>query len=156
MTLKKFFFLALSAALIDKAFCQIELRSADDALKIAMANDVERSLQKQGAQENVRLAKKNIGGFLPVIDFSLSDAARAQKDSDDSKSKTIEFGLTQKIFNGGKTVLEWKMQKEKSFWQFLNVQKSDEKFKNSLTQCYYNALLQMLKSRLLQKNCQNA
>ncbi|MBO7123515.1 MAG: TolC family protein [Treponema sp.] len=156
MTLKKIFFLALSAALAGQAFCQIELRSADDALKIAEANDVERSLQKQSAQESVRLAKKNIGGFLPSIDFSLTDAAKAQKDSDDSKNKTIEFGVTQKIFNGGKTILEWKMQREKSFYQFLNVKKSDEKFKNELTQCYYNVLLQKLKSRLLQKNCQNA
>lgn len=156
MTFKKIFFLTLTSVFFSKAFSQIELRSADDAIRIAEANDVERSLQKQSAQESVRLAKKNIDGFLPVFDFSFSDAAKAQKDIDDSKNKTIEFGVTQKVFNGGKTIFEWKMQRERSFYQFLSVLKSDQKFKNTLTQCYYNALLQKLKSRLLQKNCQNA
>lgn len=135
---------------------QIELRSADDVLKIAAANDIERSLERMRAQESVKLAKKNITGFLPVLDFSLTDAARAQKDSDDSKNKAIEFGLTQKIFNGGKTLFDWKMQKEKNFYQFLAVKKNEERFENELLQCYYNALLAKLKSHVLQKNCENA
>ena len=135
---------------------QIELRSADDVLKIAAANDIERSLEKMRAQESVKLAKRNITGFLPVLDFSLTDAARVQKDSDDSKSKAIEFGLTQKIFNGGKTLFDWKMQREKNFYQFLAVKKNGERFENELIQCYYNALLAMLKSQVLQKNCENA
>ena len=153
---KKILLAALLHFLLSNAFCQIKVRSFDEALKIALANDAERSLQMQSAQEGVRMAKKNIGGFLPVIDFSLNDAAKAQKDSDDAKNKSIEFGVTQKIFNGGKTMLEWKMQKEKSFYQFLSVQKSDKDFQNQLLKAYYTSLLLELKSRLLKKNLENA
>ncbi|MBP5447524.1 MAG: TolC family protein, partial [Treponema sp.] len=122
-------------------FCQIELRNVSDAIKIALANDVEHSLQRQSAEESLRIAKKNIGPFLPVLDFTITDAARAQKDVDDSKNKSIEVGLTQKIFNGGKSLLEWQMQKEQSFYQFLDAQKNYETFQIEIIKSYYNALL---------------
>ena len=153
---KRIFLLALSVFLPSNVFCQIELRSYNDALKIALANDVERSLQTLGAQESVRMAQKNIGGFLPVIDFCVNDAAKAQKDTDDAKSKTIEFGVTQKIFNGGKTFLEWRMQKEKSFYQFLSAQKANDGYKNQLLKAYYASVLLELKSRLLNDSLKNA
>ncbi len=153
---KRRVFLALCLALFSKGFSQIELRSVSDALKIALANDAEHSLQRLGAEESVRMSKKNITGFLPVLDFSLADAARAQIGSDDSKNKSIEVGVTQKIFNGGKSFLEWQMQKEKSFYQFLSVQKSCENFKNSVMKAYYNAILFKLKSELLKSALKNA
>lgn len=155
--MRKFFLAPLLVIIfLNRTHCQIQLRSVDDALQIALANDVEFSLQRQSAQENVRLAKKNIVEFFPVFDFSITDGARAQKDVDDTKSKSIEIGLTQKIFNGGKTVLNWQMQKESSFYQFLNFQKSFENFNNSIVQCYYNTLLLNLKSELLEKTIDNA
>ncbi len=153
---KKAFLFALCFFLAKEIFCQIELRNVSDAIKIALANDVEHSLQRQSAEESLRIAKKNIGPFLPVLDFTITDAARAQKDVDDSKNKSIEVGLTQKIFNGGKSLLEWQMQKEQSFYQFLDAQKNYETFQIEIIKSYYNALLLKLKSQLLKKNADNA
>lgn len=153
---KKTFLFALCFFLAKGIFCQIELRNVSDAIKIALANDVEHSLQRQSAEESLRIAKKNIGPFLPVLDFTITDAARAQKDVDDSKNKSIEVGLTQKIFNGGKSLLEWQMQKEQSFYQFLDAQKNYETFQIEIIKSYYNALLLKLKSQLLKKNADNA
>ncbi len=153
---KKAFLFALCFFLAKGIFCQIELRNVSDAIKIALANDVEHSLQRQSAEESLRIAKKNIGPFLPVLDFTITDAARAQKDVDDSKNKSIEVGLTQKIFNGGKSLLEWQMQKEQSFYQFLDAQKNYETFQIEIIKSYYNALLLKLKSQLLKKNADNA
>ena len=153
---KKAFLFALCLFLAKGIFCQIELRNVSDAIKIALANDVEHSLQRQSAEESLRIAKKNIGPFLPVLDFTITDAARAQKDVDDSKNKSIEVGLTQKIFNGGKSLLEWQMQKEQSFYQFLDAQKNYETFQIEIIKSYYNALLLKLKSQLLKKNADNA
>ncbi len=153
---KKAFLFALCFFLAKGIFCQIELRNVSDAIKIALANDVEHSLQRQSAEESLRIAKKNIGPFLPVLDFTITDAARAQKDVDDSKNKSIEVGLTQKIFNGGKSLLEWQMQKEQSFYQFLDAQKKYETFQIEIIKSYYNALLLKLKSQLLKKNADNA
>lgn len=153
---KKAFLFALCFFLAKGIFCQIELRNVSDAIKIALANDVEHSLQRQSAEESLRIAKKNIGPFLPVLDFTITDAARAQKDVDDSKNKSIEVGLTQKIFNGGKSLLEWQMQKEQSFYQFLDAQKNYEMFQIEIIKSYYNALLLKLKSQLLKKSADNA
>ena len=153
---KKAFLFALCFFLAKGIFCQIELRNVSDAIKIALANDVEHSLQRQSAEESLRIARKNIGPFLPVLDFTITDAARAQKDVDDSKNKSIEVGLTQKIFNGGKSLLEWQMQKEQSFYQFLDAQKNYETFQIEIIKSYYNALLLKLKSQLLKKNADNA
>lgn len=153
---KKAFLFALCFFLAKGIFCQIELRNVSDAIKIALANDVEHSLQRQSAEESLKIAKKNIGPFLPVLDFTITDAARAQKDVDDSKNKSIEVGLTQKIFNGGKSLLEWQMQKEQSFYQFLDAQKNYETFQIEIIKSYYNALLLKLKSQLLKKNADNA
>lgn len=153
---KKAFLFALCFFLAKGIFCQIELRNVSDAIKIALANDVEHSLQRQSAEESLRIAKKNIGPFLPFLDFTITDAASAQKDVDDSKNKSIEVGLTQKIFNGGKSLLEWQMQKEQSFYQFLDAQKNYETFQIEIIKSYYNALLLKLKSQLLKKNADNA
>lgn len=153
---KKAFLFALCFFLAKGIFCQIELRNVSDAIKIALANDVEHSLQRQSAEESLRIAKKNIGPFLPVLDFTITDAARAQKDVDDSKNKSIEVGLTQKIFNGGKSLLEWQMQKEQSFYQFLDAQKKYETFQIEIIKSYYNALLLKLKSQLLKESADNA
>ena len=153
---KKLFLFALCSIFAKAAFCQIELRNVSDAVKIALANDVERNLQRQSAEESLRIAKKNIVPFLPVLDFAITDAARAQKDIDDSKNKSIEVGVTQKIFNGGKSLLEWQMQKEQGFYQCLSVQKSYETFQIEIIKSYYNALILKLKSELLEKNVENA
>ncbi len=155
--MRKFILIALMALCpLSSALSQITLESFSDALKIAVTNDIDGALQSQSAQEELRLSKRNVGGFFPVLDFALTDGARVQKGKDDTKNKTIEFGLTQKIFNGGKTFLEWRMQKEKSFYNFLSAQKERENFKDEFLRLYYNTLLLTLKSCVLDKNVENA
>ncbi len=154
--MRKFIIFAATTLLARGAFCQIELRSFDDALKIAKANNLELALEIQKAQEGVRYAKKNITAFLPIFDFSFSDSAGAERPNGDTKIKSIEAGATQKIFNGGKTLMEWKMRREESFYQFLSAQKSEESFRNALLQAYYSALLAKLKSQLLEKTVEDS
>ncbi|MCR5045234.1 MAG: TolC family protein [Treponema sp.] len=138
------------------ASAQIHLKSAEDAVNIAKANDVEGRLNLKRAQEEVRLVKKSIGFFLPEFDFSLSDSAYANLTNGDYKQKTIEAGITQKIFNGGKSVIEWKMNEEKSLYNFWNAQKEDEEKKNTIVKAYYEALLCKLKSIVLEETVLNA
>ena len=148
--------LALAAVRSPALFADIVLRSADDALKIAAANDKEFKILRQGAQEEVRLAKRSLTPFLPEFDFSISDSAYAKPADGDYKKKSLELGVTQKIFNGGKSLLEYKMQREKSLYNFLEVQKEEERQKNKIVQDYYAALLAKLKADVLRGALENA
>lgn len=154
--MKRKLFLTCAAAAIccafsgleSRAFAQITLRSADDALALAAANDREGELMKKAALEEVRLAKLSLAPFLPEFDFSISDTGSAEKGAGDYKQKTLEAGVTQKIFNGGKSLLEYNMKKERGYYNFLEVQKSQESKKNKIEAAYYAALLAMLKSEV--------
>ncbi len=127
-------------------FAQIVLRSADDALQIALSNNRELRIRRQYAQEEVRLSKKSLTPFFPEFDFAISDSAFASARDGDYKRKSIEAGVTQKVFNGGKSLLEYKMQREKSFYDLLQVQKEEEAQKNKVLQGYYSALLAKMES----------
>ncbi len=137
-------------------FADITLRSADDALQIAMANDKEFKVRRQYAEEEVRLAKRSLAPFLPEFDFAISDSAYAKKTDGDYKKKSIEAGVTQKIFNGGKSLLEYKMQKEKSLYNFLEVQEEEKARRNKIVQGYYDALLAKLKADVMAGALENA
>lgn len=135
---------------------QLYLRSAEDALKIARANDLEGALNLRGAQEGVRMAKMAVTPFLPQLDFTLADSASAERRTGDYKQKTVDFGITQKIFNGGKSLLEYKMQREKSVYDFYEAKEAQEKKAAEVTKAYYDALLARLKADVLAEAARNA
>ena len=126
-------------------FCQIVLKSVDDALAVAAANDRQGQVKLQTALEQSRFAKLSITPFMPELDFAISDSATVDKTSGDYKQKSIEAGVTQKIFCGGKNLLQYKMQREKSLYDFLQVQKELEAQTNSVRSAYYAALLAKMK-----------
>lgn len=135
---------------------QLRLRSAEDALRVAKANDIEGALDLESAKERVKLAKKNISAFLPEVDFSFNDTAAADKRNGDYKQKSIEAGVTQRLFNGGKDWIERKIEMEKSLYEFLEVQKKQERKEALVLNAYYTALFALLKARVLEGAAQNA
>ncbi|MCR5046690.1 MAG: TolC family protein [Treponema sp.] len=138
------------------ANAEIFLTSAEDAVKIAEANDLEGKLNLQRALEEVRHSKKNIGIFLPELDFSFMDSAYAHINKGEYKQKSIEAGITQKIFNGGKSAIEYKMNKEKSLYNFWEAKKNYENKKNSIVKAYFDALLSKLKVFVFEEAADNA
>ena len=154
--MRRLFFVLALCALCLAVKAEIYLGSAEDVLKIARTNDIEGALSLKGAQEGVRAAKMSLAPFLPQFDFTLSDSASAEKTKGDYKQKALEFGVTQKIFNGGKNFLEYKMQKEKALYDFLDAQKSQEDKGRALVKSYYDALLLRLKSEVLSEAALNA
>ncbi len=155
MTRKLFIF----ALIISRMFwisARTCLNSVEDAIKIANNNDAQGQLQIRRAQEQVRMAKKSVEAFLPELDFTISDNAGANIASGDFKQKTIDIGITQKLFNGGKSVIEYKMNVEKSLYDFLDVRKNQEKKRKEIAKVYYNALLGKLKEIVLEDSVKNA
>ena len=155
MNVAAFFIFALTA-LCPALFAEMTLNSADQAVQIALENDRDFKVRRQYAEEEIRFAKRSVTPFLPEFDFSISDSAYAKLSDGDYKRKSIEAGLTQKIFNGGKSVLEYKMQKERSLYALLEVQKEEESQKNKIVQAYYDALLAKLKADVLDGALENA
>ena len=147
---------AICAAASPSLFGQVFLQSADDAARIALSNDREGALRRKEAKEEMRLAKSSVGSFLPEFDFSFSNSAYSDIESGGWKKKTLEVGVTQKIFNGGRSVSEWKIQKEKSLYNFLEVQKSQDELKKKAFQAYHQALVAKLKADLLRGAAETA
>ena len=136
------FFPAL--VLLQGAFAQICLRSAQDAALLAQKNDRALAARRQYVQEEARLAKLSLSPFLPEFDFSISDSACAESASGGYKKKSLEAGITQKVFNGGKTFLEYKMQRQKAFYDFLQFESEEKIQKNKAVQSYYDTLFAKL------------
>ena len=149
-------FAALCLCLCPALWAEIRLDNADDAVSVALANDFEGAIKRKIAEEEVRLAKKSLTAFMPEFDFSLSDSAYAKPSSGDYKKKSMEIGVTQKLFNGGKSVLEYKMQREKSVYNFWQTVKEEEEAKNKVVQAYHEALLAKLKAEVLKDALENA
>ena len=141
---------------ISSHFSAVILTSADDAARIAAANDREGRLMQKLVETEAKLAKRSITGFLPQFDFALSDSATVQKEKGDYKSKAIEAGVTQKIFNGGKSLLEYKMQIEKSLYDCLENESAQKERQRQVIAVYHRALLLKLRGDVLKDAAQNA
>lgn len=132
------------------------LRSAQDALALARAHDKEYELQEQYLSQGLRLAKMSVGAFLPSLEFSWSESDYVPMDAGDRRSKSIGAGITQKLFDGGKSALEYKMQIGQAELEFYNFKTENENFENHVVQSYYENVLALEKCRVQSEALENA
>ncbi len=155
--LKKSLIIFLPAIIFARlSFSEVIIASAEDALRIAFENDREFKLEKAYAEEGVRLAGRNISDFLPQFDFFWSENTGASPQEKDFKTKSIGGGIRQKIFSGGKSLLQYKTGKAKAQFEFFDTQKRIENFRNQIIQSYYENNLQRLKCSVLKDAIENA
>lgn len=132
------------------------LRSAQDALALARAHDKEYELQEQYLSQGLRLAKMSVGAFLPSLEFSWSESDYVPMDAGDRRSKSIGAGITQKLFDGGKSALEYKMQIGQAELEFYNFKTENENFESKVVQSYYENVLALEKCRVQSEALENA
>lgn len=144
------FFFAFSAK------AETILRSAQDALALARTHDKEYELQEQYLSQGLRLAKMSVGAFLPSLEFSWSESDYVPMDAGDRRSKSIGAGITQKLFDGGKSALEYKMQIGQAELEFYNFKTENENFESQVVQSYYENVLAIEKCRVQSEALENA
>ncbi len=135
---------------------EIFLRNAQDALALARAHDKEHELQEQYISQGLKLAKMSVGAFLPNLEFSWSESDYVPMDSGDRRSKSVGAGITQKLFDGGKAALEYKMKIEQAKLEFYDFKKENENFEFNVVQSYYENVLSLEKCRVQSEALANA
>lgn len=135
---------------------EIFLHNAQDALALARAHDKEHDLQEQYLSHGVKLAKMSVGAFLPSFEFSWSESDNVPVDASDHRSKSIGAGITQKLFDGGKAALEYKMQIDKAKLDFYDFKKNYENFESQVVQSYYENVLALEKCSVQSEALKNA
>lgn len=135
---------------------EIFLHSAQDALTLARAYDNEHDLQEQYLSQGVKLAKMSVGAFLPSFEFSWSESDNVPVNASDHRSKSIGAGITQKLFDGGKAALEYKMQIDKAKLDFYDFRKNYENFESQVVQSYYENVLALEKCSVQSEALKNA
>lgn len=134
----------------------VYIENYDAALKIARANNREAELKEKYSAGLVSIARKSVGPFLPSLDFSWTESAAVEPAVQDSKIKRIGAGITQKIYDGGKSALEYKMRKTDAELNFLAFKKEAEDFECALLSAYYTALLDRTRISVKKKALENA
>jgi outer membrane protein TolC len=121
---------------------EVTFRSADDAVAFALQNSTIHVLQRQSALENIRAARFDFKNFIPVFDFSLSETDSISVLSGDSRTKSFQASIGQTIFNGGRNLLAYEMQRTNAIHNFNEYEVNLRNFKLQVFLQYYQYLLQ--------------
>ena len=122
-------------------FSQIQIYSPFDAIKIGIENSQELKLLTEKALNEKKISKYSVSDFFPIIFFGLSQTDSLKINSNDIMNKSVQIGLTQTIYNGGRTSIAYEMQKINSEYENLSVEVKCKNFMIEILKTYFNYLI---------------
>ncbi|WP_178843156.1 TolC family protein [uncultured Treponema sp.] len=120
---------------------QIVLRDAQEAAEYAFANSKAHQLNLKYSKTAFDASRFSVQEFLPVFDFSVNEDDSVAFESSDSRSKSLSFGFSQTVFDGGKRLLLYRMNRSEKYFDLKTAEQNLESFKSSVMNCYYTCLL---------------
>lgn len=126
----------------DNLFSQIYLNTPDDAVKVGLENAEEYKIQELQAFTGIKLAKFSIAEFLPGFTFNITESDGRKYDSADSRTKSFQFGMSQTLYNGGKTKLSYDMSKLAASFQYSAYEQSVRLFSVNIITSYFSYISQ--------------
>lgn len=124
-------------------FSQIALNKASDAVDIGLQNAEEYKIEKLQALTGIKLSKFSLGEFLPSFTFSITESDGKKYNASDTRTKSMQFGIVQTIFNGGKTKLSYDMSKLSSSFQYSQYEQDLRIFSVKIIQFYFDYVTQL-------------
>lgn len=88
---------------------EIVLSTPQEAFNYSITNNKELILKKRLCEEYVKSTGLSIEGFLPQLEFSWNENTVIEKAKNDTRNKSVSFGLLLPVFDGGKTILNYQM-----------------------------------------------
>jgi outer membrane protein TolC len=105
-----FWFLVLGAALSgEEKPTEITFSSADEAMRFGLQNAKDIGYQRLGALEQMKLKRLSFRDFLPYLSVSYSENDTVAVQAPDSRSRSLEFSVTQQVYDAGKSRLEYEL-----------------------------------------------
>lgn len=129
-------------SLILPVFSQITVDSGEDAIAIALQNSKNQIFQELKVKENMIKARLSVKDFLPRLGFSYSESDTVKKGMADSRSKTLQFSLSQLVFDGGAAWNQYKVNNLQSQYEFQSYLQSLEEFKSQILDGYNSIVMQ--------------
>ncbi|MDD7415754.1 MAG: TolC family protein [Treponemataceae bacterium] len=139
---KFFVFIFIFSLKASFSYSQICFSNGMQAADFAVKNSVLFQLQEENIAMAMKSAKYDLVQFLPSFDFSWSEDDGVNFDSLDSSSKSVSIGLNQILFDGGKRLLSYEMNRTDAYYSKLSYQQNVLSFKMQIISLYYQCLLQ--------------
>jgi outer membrane protein TolC len=127
---------------------KVLFRSAEEAADFAAANSRIRVLRGQELLRNMKAAKRDLRDFLPGFSFSLNESDSTALMAGDSRSKSLQVSVSQKIFDGGKNKLAYDTKRLDSLYAYQEYQGEMREFRSGLVSQYYGFLTQAETARI--------
>lgn len=147
-------FLFILILFIETENCKADVivfNSSRDIIDFGLKNSSFYKMLHQEAMQNMNSAKMAFNGFLPKFSFSLSENDTINILSSDSRTKSIQFSVSQEIFDGGKKQLAYSVNKIFSVYAYKNYELVLKKYILELAGLYNQILVQKEKL-IIQEN----
>ncbi len=133
---------------VQSAFPEICIDSAEKAVLTGLEHSTERKLELLYTMEKLKGTRIAIQPFLPALTFSWNEDDRIIPGNPDSRMKQLNMGISHKIFDGGKSRLNYEMNLSESYLEYYSHLKSLKNFECSITESYFSCMNQMEKCQI--------
>lgn len=135
---------------------QIVFYNAKEISDYALEHSEIQKLNLKYAETSLKVAEFSVQNFLPVFNFSVNEDDSIIVNGADSRSKSVSAGVSQTVFDGGKRLILYKMEKSEKLFDLKSVQQNLALFKSCVNSSYYNCLLLEKKVQIKTELEQNA
>jgi outer membrane protein TolC len=117
---------------------KVLFRSAEEAADFAVSNSKSWALRKEELLQNMKAAKWDLREFLPSFSFSLNESDSTSIMTGDSRSKSIQASVSQKLFDGGKNKLAYETGLINSLYAYQEYEGEFREFRSGVVSQYYS------------------
>ena len=145
--IQKFIILITLSSCFHQVCAQVIFSSPEDAVVFARQNAKEKTVEKELILSNLRKSKAGIQDYLPVFDVSFSESNLITFNGPDSRTKKLQFGLNQKLFDGTRK-MNYELSNIQALYAFKENQLSAKQFESEIISDYYNFLIARKESEI--------
>lgn len=153
--MKKLILIFVSILFVSFIYSQIYLESEEDAVAIALQNSKELYFSRIISVENIKNSNLSFESFLPSFSFSVSEDDSIIQNRSDSRSKRLNIGISQIVFDGGKSLYQYEEKKLSALYEYQNYLLLEKTFKEQVSKCFNEVYVQQkileIKDDLLDK-----
>ncbi len=135
---------------------QIVFYNSKEISDYALEHSELQKLNLQYAKSSLKAAQFSLQSFMPVFNFSVNEDDSIIENGADSRSKSVSAGVSHTVFDGGKRLILYRMEKSEKLFDLKSAEQNLALFKSSVSTSYYNCLLLEKKVQIKTELEQNA
>lgn len=133
-----------------KANAQLVFTSSQEAVDFAVTNSKSYSLQRLSLEASAQASQLNITAFLPRIDLAWTEDDSVKIGANDTRARSVKAGITQKLFDGGKSKANYEMNKMASYFSLKTYETELNAYRAKVIDSYYS-IVQLQQQLLIEE-----